>query len=134
MSANTTPIFTRSALLSSGTLTYAQVSAANTNRDGTGTVVTVVTGGADGTRIDSVLAKAIVTTTAGMVRLYLGDGTNIRLIHEMTVDAITASGTVVAWVEEWTPTQPIILAPSDLLIASTNNAEAINVFAFGAHY
>src|SRR5262249_27101643 len=45
-----------------------QVSAANTNRDGTGTLVDIVSAGALGSRLDQIEVVAIATTTAGVVR------------------------------------------------------------------
>jgi hypothetical protein len=72
----------------------AQVSAANTGRDGTGTVVDVLTGVAAGTKVFEVRVQATVTTTAGMVRLYYYDGTNTRLFDEIPVTATTGSASV----------------------------------------
>lgn len=81
-----------------------QLTVANPNRDGSGTVVTIFTAGANGSLIDKVTAKAIATTTTGMIRLFVHDGTNFRLAYEMTVDAITPSATVAGWSE----TAPVV--------------------------
>jgi len=130
MAKSTQPIFTRSALLGMG-----QVTVANSNLDGTGTLVTVVTGDVEGTRIDLVTVKAIVTTTAGMIRLFLYDGTNTRLHKEIPVTAITPGAAVESFSAEWAPSEPIVLPDSTWeLRASTENAEAMNVFAFGGHF
>src|SRR3990167_7114803 len=77
----------------------AEISAANTNRDGTGTVVTLATAGANGSLIDRLHAVAEATTTAGVVRLFLHDGTIFILWRELLVPAITPSATVEVW---WT--------------------------------
>jgi hypothetical protein len=57
----------------------------------------VITAGSSGTykglRIESITVKALVTTTSGMVRLFLYNGSNTRLITEIPVPAITASAT-----------------------------------------
>jgi hypothetical protein len=113
-----------------------QLSAANTNRDGSGTVVTVVSAGANGTRIDAVTIEATATTTAGMVRLYLHDGANARLFDEVAVSAITPSGTVAAFSAQrlYSATQPVLLPSGWSLRASTHNAEAFNVVAFGGDF
>jgi hypothetical protein len=110
----------------------AQVSAANTNRDGTGTIVTVITGVAAGTRISEVVVEATVTTTAGMVRLYLFDGTNTRLFDEVAIAAATPSASVRATRVSTVYTNLILPSASWQLRASTHNAEAINVIALGA--
>ena len=44
----------------------AQVSAANTNRDGTGTIVDILTGGTSGTNISKIEIVATGTTTASL--------------------------------------------------------------------
>ena len=74
-----------------GNLLTTRISAANTNRDGTGTVYVVLTGGTNGTRGERVQWNATGTTTAGVVRLYLKDtGTpSTRLLVEALVTALT---------------------------------------------
>ena len=48
------------------------ISTANSNLDGTGTLSSaILTGSANGTLIKTVTVKAQVTTTQGMVRLYI---------------------------------------------------------------
>jgi hypothetical protein len=122
----TSPTFTGTPRVGS-----AQVSAANTNRDGTGTVVDVLTGVAAGTKVFEVRVHATVTTTAGMVRLYYYDGTNTRLFDEIPVTAVTGSASLAEF-DAVRPYSNLILAgATHKLQASTHNAEAINVFAFG---
>lgn len=104
----------------------AQLSAANTGRDGTGTIVTVLSAGTSGSRVDDILIAATGTTTAGMVRLFLHDGTNARLFREVPVTAITPSGTVQAFTASL-PNLALVLAPGWSLRASTHNAESFNV-------
>jgi hypothetical protein len=108
--------------------TLGQVSAANALRDGSGTVVTIFTAGAFGARIERIVMKAVVTTTAGMVRLFLQSGGITRLIHEELVAAITPSATVAAWSAVVTGNAfPLVMKPGAVLIACTEKAEAINV-------
>ncbi len=104
-----------------------QVSTANTNRDGTGTIATIFTAGASGSRVDDILVTATGTTTAGMVRLFLQDGTTARLWQEIPVTPVTPSGTVPAFT--FTLLNQALMLPSGWsLRASTNNAETFNVF------
>ena len=105
----------------------AQATVANTNRDGTGAVATVITGASTGTRIDDIEITATGTTTAGMVRLYLHDGTNARLLREIPVQAITPSTTVPVWSARITDLALILQNASWSLRASTHNAETFNV-------
>ena len=126
---NTQPIFTKAPLVGMATVT-----AANANLDGSGAIVTVASGLTEGIRIDVVEVKAIVTTTAGMIRLFLSEdnGVTWELWHEIDVTAVTPGAAVQAFSASYTPTNPLSLATSDdLLGASTENAEEMNVFARG---
>ena len=105
----------------------AQISAANTSRDGTGTIADVLTAGANGTRVDDISLVATGTTTAGVVRLFLNDGTNIRLWKEILVTAVTPSTTVAVWKGVFVDLA-LILATGWKIQASTHNAETFNIF------
>jgi hypothetical protein len=116
-----------------------QVSVANTARDGTGTIATIFTAGANGSRIDAIDIKAVGTTTAGMIRLFIHDGTNARLLTEIPVTALTPSATLPSWeaqlnTNSMSQVLPIILPTNYSLRASTNNAETFNVLAFGGDF
>lgn len=105
----------------------AQISTANTNRNGTGTIGTVFTGGTSGSRIDDISIVATGTTTAGVVRLFINDGTTSYLWQEILVTAITPSTTVQVF-SYTLLNQALILASSSWsLRASTNNAETFNI-------
>lgn len=113
------------------------LSIANTNRDGTGTIQTVIAGGSLGTMIRTVRIQAVGTTTAGMVRLYVYNGLTSYLIREAKVEARTPSGTADAWFTQFLFTgDDLLLLPSASweLQGSTNNAEVFNVIAIGADY
>jgi hypothetical protein len=112
------------------------ISTANTGRDGSGTLVLLVTGAASpGTRIDKIRAQAAGVTTAGVIRYFLDDGTTKRLIKERLVTAITPSASVAAFEDEWTIPDGIILPSASWSIkVSTNNAENFNVVASGGNF
>jgi hypothetical protein len=106
----------------------AQISTANTNRDGTGTIGDVLAAGANGTRVDRVTMIATGTTAAGMIRLFIYDGTNTRLWKEVSTAAATPSGTVQA--DSHVLSGLGLIIPNNYhLKASTNNAETWNVIA-----
>lgn len=73
---------------------------ANTARDGTGTTTTILTAGASGTKVERLKFKARGTTTAGMIRVWIHDGTTFFLHEEIPVTAVTPSATVEAWEAE----------------------------------
>ena len=117
------------------------VSTANTNRDGTGTLATIATGAtrdmaaspplAGGSRIDALSIAAAGSTTAGMLRLFLHDGTNARLLAEIPVQAVTPGATTPTWAvrlsKESCDFMPLILAPGASLRMGTHNAETFHV-------
>jgi hypothetical protein len=112
------------------------VATANTNRDGTGTVATVIAAGANGTRIDRLRAQAIVTTTAGQVRLFLYNGSAYFALQELAIAAATVSATVQGANAEvvYGDLRPLTLPSGWSIVAATNNAESITVTAYGADF
>lgn len=137
MSKNTDPIFTKAPIIGQG-----EISVANTNRDGTGTIVTIQDGETDGVRIDQIEIKAEATTTAGMVRLFISfdTGATWNLWREVAVTAITPSATVKAFrdVIDLTTTlndPPLSLAGAAVVLgAAPEKAEVFNVFARGGSF
>jgi hypothetical protein len=113
-----------------------QVTTANTNRDGTGTIATIFTAGSSGSRIENVTIQAAVTTTAGMVRLYIHDGTNARLFFEKAITAATPSATVKAFTATigFGDVMPLLLANGYSLRASTEKTETFNIIVFGGDF
>jgi hypothetical protein len=89
---NTSPIYSGTPNVAWGT-----VATANTAKDGTGTVVTVFTAGADGGRCDYVRARALGTNIATVLRVFINNGSsnavaaNNTLFTEITVAATTLS-------------------------------------------
>lgn len=123
----TSPQFAATPRIGSG-----QATAANTNRDGTGTLANIITGVAAGTKIQEVVIQATGTTTAGMVRLYLFDGTNNRLFDEFVVSAIAVGASTAAFRTSKSYDNLTLPSASWILKASTHNAETFNVVALGA--
>ena len=117
------------------------VATANPNRDGTGTLALLCVATTTPLRIDWVHINAIVTTTSGMIRLFLFSGGNYYLINEIPVSAIVPSATSAAFSVQYYPTPNPSVAPSPLtlqagaaLYVSTEKAEQFRVTAFGGYY
>lgn len=95
MAANTTPIFTLTPNYSVGQT----IATANTAKDGTGTVVTVYTAGANGGMPAALTARAIGTNVATVLRIFINNGStntsaaNNALFDEMSLPATTLSET-----------------------------------------
>jgi hypothetical protein len=125
---------------------FATLTTANTALDGTGTLGTdiwnVLTAADNGTIIQSVIIKAQVTTTAGMVRLFLYDGSNTKLFKEIHVPAISKeSGAAPNRVVTNSFSYKIDFNGRDFALksgwslrATTQNSEAFNVIAEGLNW
>ena len=116
MPANTDPIF-----LIRGNFTPGRIAAANTASDGSGSLVTIVTSGADGTRVDGVRFINSQTTAAAaaakVFRIFLSDtgGANYRLIGEVAAGAVTRSTTAIGQTVAYTFDQPIIMLSGQIM-------------------
>lgn len=112
----------------------ADISAANTNRDGTGTIVTGFIAGASGSRVDRIEIKSTGTTTAGTVRAFkrVSAGT-WKLWREYAVDAITPSATVATYAYRDDSIGEILAAGMEIGFA-THNAEAFAIHTSGGDF
>ena len=110
------------------------ISTANTNLDGSGTMGLVLTAASNGTFIKSVIIKAQVTTSIGMIRLFVKNASNnhVNLLLEIKVPKVPKSGTVCSY-QNVIPLNYTLLA-GDMLYASTQNAEAFNIIAEGLNW
>jgi hypothetical protein len=109
------------------------ISTADTSRTAPTNVGTVFTAGASGSRIDEVVVSATGTTTAGVVRLFIYNGTTYFLLQEILVSAITPSTTVAVFSYDATFNN-LMLPSGSSLRATTNNAESFSVIAFGGDF
>jgi hypothetical protein len=118
MAANTTPIF-----ILAGNFTPGRIAAANTASDGSGALVTIVTAGSNGTRVDGVrFINSQVTAAAAAAkvwRIFLSDtsglGTNPRIIGEVIAAAVTRSASVAGQTATYTFDQPIIMKSGQIM-------------------
>jgi len=95
MAANTAPIYSKVPKVGQ----VSEIKTANTAKDGTGTVATVFTAGAEGGIVNSIVFRAKGTNVQTVARIFLNNGsdpttaTNNTLIHEITLPATTLSET-----------------------------------------
>lgn len=106
--------------------TVALTATANTARDGTGTITTIHAAGALGARIDDIYIVSTGTCTAGVIRLFIHNGTTAFLWQEILVTATTPSTTQAVW-SYTLLNQGLVIPTGFSLRASTNNAEAFNI-------
>lgn len=130
------------------TVEISQISAANTNRDGSGTTVEVAAGPSTaqgsgvGKRIDGiVIASTGTISVAGMIRFFLSTdgGTTKRLITEVPVPAVTPSASVPVFMTTCPQLEGLILqgqvsSASCKLYASTEKADTFNIHVFGSTF
>lgn len=124
---------------------YGKVLTANTNLDGTGTVVTLFTAGANGAIVDSLTVAHLGTNIATVLRLFIKDGSNYTLFFEETIAANTISQIAksVYYNYVFDPmlgsapnNKRIILEPGQLIVASvgTTIAAGLQLTILGGDY
>lgn len=129
MPANTKPIFTLTPVCD-----CVAISTANTGRDGTGTIGTVSSAGANGTRYDAIEIKATVSTTAGCVRLWIHTGAAYFLLEEINIPVITVAAAQPAYATTYYLPGGLVLPTGYSIRASTEKAENFNIIARGGHF
>ena len=141
--ANTVPIYSKAGQIEWSTL----IQTANTAMDGTGTVVTIFTAGADGARVERIRSKAAGTNVATVLRIFINNGSdptdaaNNVLYAEKTIAATTASAVAALLTNELPDTTdttafPIVL-PAGYKInvtIGTTVASGLRVCAVGSSY
>lgn len=106
------------------------ISTANSNLDGTGTLGTVLTAAANGTRVKSITIQAMGSTTAqGMVRLFAEGAAGARLILEIKIPIVTQSAADRCF-KRYIPLN-LDLQAGVILKASTQIANTFNIIAEG---
>lgn len=114
----------------------AAVSAANTNRDGTGTIVDILTGVAAGTKITSLAFQATGDPADSIVTIFLHNGTSYFLYDEVDLSNPAAASTTVSGSRFSRAYADLVLPSASWKIAAAITvaltAGVINVFAFGA--
>lgn len=139
MAANTVPIFTLVPNCAS-----ANIAAANTARDGSGSLVTLFTAGTNGSLLSKITFTSSQTTAAAsalrVMRIFITDaaGANPRLRGEILLPVLTASTTVIGATAQFVFTDGIVLKSGQLVKVTQSiygsAADATDVFAEGGDY
>lgn len=136
MSANTNPIFSAAPRSPIGTV----LTAANTATDGTGTVATLITAGANGSFVSHIRIRPVGSNVISVLRLFINNGstnttaTNNALIDEIALPATTISQ--VAQQADYRIPCNFGLEPGFKLLATLGTAVAAGwaATAFGGDY
>lgn len=112
-----------------------KLSAANSNLDGTGTIVSLIQASTVGSgwlgqKIEKIHLKATGTTTSGMLRLFVqnSEGTVTKLFAEIPVPAVTPTATALSF-EQVLNFNNFYLQTGYRIMGATQNAESFVVTA-----
>jgi hypothetical protein len=118
----------------------ANLTTADTSLTAPTTVGTIVTAGASGTRIDYIDIQGVATTVAGLINLFVYDGTTYVLWNQVPVIAVTSSTTVPAFSTALSSNgnaniMPLTLPTGYSLRATTSVAQTgVRVTAYGGDF
>jgi hypothetical protein len=118
----------------------ATLTTADTSLTAPTTVGTILAAGSSGTRIDYIDIQGVATTVAGLINLFVFDGTNYILWQQVPVIAITSSTTAVAFSALLSSNgnanfMPLTLPTGYSLRATTTVAQTgIRVTAYGGDF
>ena len=139
MPANTTPIFTLTPNCKGSTIV-----AANTARDGSGSLVTAFTAGANGSLLNKITftnaAASVGASVLKVVRVFVTDtaGANPYIRSEALLPLITSSNTVLGATVTITFTDGLVLASGQIVKVTQSlcatSADNSQVFAEGGDY
>ena len=111
------------------------VSTANTSRDGTGTIVTILSASAAGTKINEIVVHATSDPADSIVTVFLHDGSTAYLFDEFDLGNPTAASSVTTAARLARGYANVVL-PSGwsvrAAITAAPTAGVVNVFVLGA--
>jgi hypothetical protein len=140
MAGNTAPL----AAITANTPVGNTIVTANTAKDGTGTVVTALTGGANDTLVKGIVLRPLGTnSTASVARIFLNNGStnatagNNVLIGEITLPTSTLSETSQLTPQVWFPDIPNFVLKNGYKLnvtVGTSGTAGWSVHGVGADY
>lgn len=118
----------------------ALLTTADTSLTAPSTVGTVITAGASGTRIDFIDIQGVATTVAGIVNLFIYNGTTYHLWQQIPIVAVTSNTTAIAFnttcsTNNCPNVMPIIIPTGYSLRATTTIAQTgLKINAYGGDF
>jgi diphthamide biosynthesis methyltransferase len=118
----------------------ALLTTADTSLTAPTTVGTVLTAGASGSRIDYIEVMGVATTVAGLINLFLYDGSTYTLWQQIPVQAITTATTTPSFVANLSSNGNANIMPLNIptgysLRATTTVAQTgVKVIAYGGDF
>ena len=134
MAANTVPIYPTGVMLGVAALTAATAVTSRADIAGTTGLVQLAPASANGGfRVDAIRVVCKGTSVAGLIGIWLYDGTTSRLVDEIPVSAVTASATVDSFKAERTYATLSVTGTQSLYVSETVVNDA-TVYALGGVY
>ena len=118
----------------------ALLTTADTSLTAPTTVGTVFTAGSSGSRIDYIDIQGVATTAAGLINLFIFDGTTYFLWQQIPVQAVTSSTTLPAFSVVLSSNSnanimPLTIPTGFSLRATTSTAQTgVRVIAYGGDF
>lgn len=118
----------------------ANLTTADTSLTAPTTVSTILSAGASGTRIDYIEIQGVATTSAGLINLFVYDGTNYILWQQVPVQAVTSSTTAPAFAVNLSSNgnanfMPLTIPTGYSLRATTSVTQTgVRVIAYGGNF
>lgn len=128
-----TPAFAQEPYIGIATLTSPTAITSRANITGTTGLVKLTDTTTKGLRVDALTVKGKGTSSAGIVFIWLYNGTTSYLIDEIDIAAITGSTTLDSVIATKYPSG-LNLMPTQQLYVSVSVAQDLNVFALGGVY
>ena len=127
------PVFTQSPVVGIATLTSPTAITSRANITGTTGLTQLTPTSTNGKRVDAITVKGKGTSVAGIVFVWIYNGTTSYIFDEIDVTAITGSTTL----DSFTLTKSyttLVLPPTYQLFISISTVQDVNVFAFGGDF
>ena len=133
MAAGTSPIFPSAPIVGIASLVSASAITTRTPITGTTGLVQLTATSTNGTRVDAITVKAQGNSTAGLLDVWVYNGTTAYLYDEITIATVTANTTTASNVATNTYST-LTLPPTYQLYVSQTVSSNVSVMAFGGTY
>ena len=133
MAAGTSPIFPNAPIVGIASLVSNTAVTSRAVITGTANLTQLTATSTNGTRVDAITVKAQGNSTAGLLDIWIYNGTSSYLYDEIAYGTVTANTTTVSNVATNTYTT-LTLPPTYQLYVSQQVSSNVSVFALGGTY
>src|SRR5574343_521640 len=130
MAASTDPIFPASPVIGIAKLVSPTALTSRADITGTTGLTALTPTSVNGKRIDRITLKAKETTVAGLIFIWIYDGTTSTLFDEITVTAVTPSTTLASF-QDYVDYDRLVLPATHRLFVSSTIDQDLDIYAHG---